>query len=113
MLLAFAPDALQAQVLAGPLPRYTNATRTDPAWIAADLVRLRSRGWLMTVGEVDESAGTLTAIVQNFLGHGYAALSIISPLTRRRESQLRSLLPILVETAADLSKALQASSHTV
>ena len=113
LLLAFAPAALQAHVLASPLPRYATATRTEPAWIAADLVRLRSRGWLMTVGEVDEGAGVLTAIVQDFLGQGYAALSIISPLTRRRESQLRSLLPILVETAAEVSKALHASSHTV
>lgn len=113
LLLAFAPASLQTHVLRSSLPRYTNATRTDAAWIATDLVRLHRRGWLITVGEVDEGAAALTAIVQDFLGHGEAALSIISPLTRRRESQLRSLLPILLETAADLSKALHASCRTV
>ncbi len=111
LLLAFAPASLQAHVLAGPLPRYTTATRTNAAWIAADLVRLHGRGWLMTLGEVDEGAGVLTAIVQDFLGQGQAALSIISPLTRRREPQLRTLLPTLVETATGLSKTLHASSR--
>ena len=113
LLLAFAPASLQAHVLASQLPRYTPATRTNAAWIAADLVRLHGRGWLATVGEVDESAGALTAIVQDFLGQGQATLSIISPLTRRREAQLRGLLPALVETAADLSKALHACGRTV
>ena len=41
MLLAHAPEAVQTQVLAQRLPRFTPATRTDAAWIAADLQRIR------------------------------------------------------------------------
>lgn len=113
LLLAFAPASLQAHVLASRLPRYTTVTRTDAAWIAADLVRIHGRGWLLTVGEVDEGAGALSAIVQDFLGQTQAVLSIISPLTRRREPQLRGLLPALVESAADLSRALHVGIRTV
>ena len=41
LLLAHAPEAVQTQVLAQRLPRFTPATRTDAAWIAADLQRIR------------------------------------------------------------------------
>ena len=52
MLLAHAPEAVQTQVLAQRLPRFTPATRTDAAWIAADLQRIRARGYLLTTDEV-------------------------------------------------------------
>jgi len=40
ILLAFAPEAVQTQLLAQRLNRYTPATRIDPTWIAADLQRI-------------------------------------------------------------------------
>ena len=52
LLLAHAPEAVQTQVLAQRLPRFTPATRTDAAWIAADLQRIRARGYLLTTDEV-------------------------------------------------------------
>ena len=52
ILLAFAPEAVQTQLLAQRLNRFTPATRIDATWIAADLQRIRSRGYLITSDEV-------------------------------------------------------------
>ncbi len=59
LLLAHAPEAVQTQVLAQRLPRFTPATRTDAAWIAADLQRIRTRGYLLTTDEVVAGAATV------------------------------------------------------
>jgi DNA-binding IclR family transcriptional regulator len=56
LLLAHAPEPVQTQVLSQRLPRFTPATRTDPTWIAADLQRLRARGYLITADEVNAGA---------------------------------------------------------
>jgi len=61
LLLAHAPEAVQTQVLAQKLPRFTPATRTDPAWIAADLQRIRARGYLVTADEISPGAVSVTA----------------------------------------------------
>ena len=50
ILLAFAPEAVQTQLLAQRLNRYTPATRIDPTWIAADLQRIRARGYSHNFG---------------------------------------------------------------
>ena len=70
LLLAHAPEAVQTQVLAQRLPRFTPATRTDAAWIAADLQRIRTRGYLLTTDEVVAGAATVATPVRDALGPG-------------------------------------------
>jgi IclR family transcriptional regulator, KDG regulon repressor len=112
LLLAYAPEAVQTQVLAQRLPRFTPATRTDPAWIAADLQRIRSRGYLITSDEVTPGAVSVTAPVRDAAGQVVAALSATAPSMRMRPPRPRSLLPQVQEAAAKLSRLLGAPAES-
>jgi DNA-binding IclR family transcriptional regulator len=108
LLLAHAPEAVQTQVLAQRLPRFTPATRTDSAWIAADLQRIRTRGYLMTTDEVVAGAATVAAPVRDASGQVVAVLSVSAPTMRMRPPRPRALLPMVLDSAAKLSRALGA-----
>ncbi|HEY7576307.1 MAG TPA: IclR family transcriptional regulator [Acetobacteraceae bacterium] len=109
LLLAHAPEAVQTQVLAQRLPRFTPATRTDAAWIAADLQRIRSRGYLLTTDEVVAGAATVAAPVRDASGQVVAVLSVSAPTMRMRPPRPRALLPMVLDAAAKLSRALGAA----
>jgi len=108
LLLAHAPEAVQTQVLAQRLPRFTPATRTDAAWIAADLPRIRARGYLITTDEVVAGAATVAAPVRDASGQVVAVISVSAPTMRMRPPRPRALLPIVLDAAAKLSVALGA-----
>lgn len=108
LLLAYAPEAVQTQVLAQRLPRFTPATRTDRGWIAADLQRIRSRGYLITSDEVTPGAVSVSAPVYDASGQVIAVLSITAPSMRMRPPRPRALLPQVLEAAAKLSQLLGA-----
>jgi IclR family transcriptional regulator, KDG regulon repressor len=109
LLLAHAPEAVQTQVLAQRLPRFTPATRTDAAWIAADLQRIRARGYLLTTDEVVAGAATVAGPVRDASGQVVAVLSVSAPTMRMRPPRPRALLPMVLDAAAKLSRALGAS----
>jgi IclR family KDG regulon transcriptional repressor len=109
LLLAHAPEAVQTQVLAQRLPRFTPATRTDAAWIAADLQRIRTRGYLLTTDEVVAGAATVAAPVRVASGQVVAVLSVSAPTMRMRPPRPRALLPMVLDAAAKLSRALGAA----
>ena len=110
LLLAHAPEAVQTQVLAQRLPRFTPATRTDAAWIAADLQRIRTRGYLLTTDEVVAGAATVAAPVRDASGQVVAVLSVSAPTMRMRPPRPRALLPMVLDAAAKLSRALGATA---
>jgi len=106
MLLAHAPEAVQTQVLAQRLPRFTPATRTDSSWFAADLQRIRTRGYLLTTDEVVAGAATVAAPVRDASGQVVAVLSVGAPTMRMRPPRPRALLPMVLDAATKLSRAL-------
>ena len=106
LLLAHAPEAVQTQVLAQRLPRFTPATRTDAAWIAADLQRIRTRGYLITADEVVAGAVSICAPVRDASGQVVAALFISAASMRMRPPRPRALLPVVMDAAFKLSQAL-------
>lgn len=113
LLLAHAPEAVQTQVLAQRLPRFTPATRTDAAWIAADLQRIRTRGYLLTTDEVVAGAATVAAPVRDASGQVVAVLSVSAPTMRMRPPRPRALLPVVMDAAVKLSRMLGASGGDV
>src|SRR5579872_305860 len=108
LLLAHAPEAVQTQVLAQRLPRFTPATRTDSAWIAADLQRIRTRGYLLTTDEVVAGAATVAAPIRDASGQVVAVLSVSAPTMRMRPPRPRALLPMVLDAAQKLSRMLGA-----
>lgn len=111
MLLAHAPEAVQTQVLAQRLQRYTPSTRTDPSWIAADLHRIRTRGFLITDSEVVAGTVSVCAAVRDASGQVVAAMLIGAPSLRMRPPRPRALMPAVVEAARKLSHALGSISE--
>jgi DNA-binding IclR family transcriptional regulator len=109
LLLAHAPEAVQTQVLAQRLPRFTPATRTDAAWIAADLQRIRTRGYLLTTDEVVAGAATVAAPVRDASGQVVAVLSVSAPTMRMRPPRPRAILPMVLDAAVKLSRTLGAT----
>jgi IclR family KDG regulon transcriptional repressor len=109
ILLAFAPEAVQTQLLAQRLNRYTPATRIDATWIAADLQRIRTRGYLITSDEVVAGAVGIAAPVRDAVGAVIAVLYISAPSMRMRPPRPRNLLPQVMDAAAKLSQALGAA----
>jgi DNA-binding IclR family transcriptional regulator len=111
MLLAHAPEAVQTQVLAQRLQRYTPSTRIDPSWIAADLHRIRQRGFLITDSEVVAGTVSVCAAVRDSSGQVVAAILIGAPSLRMRPPRPRALMPAVVEAARKLSHALGSISE--
>lgn len=106
LLLVYAPAAIQSAVLSSRLPRLTPAVRIDGPWIAADLQRIRSRGWLITHDEIEEGAVTVSTPVRDNTGEVIAVLTIASPSIRMRPPRPHTLLTVLIETAAALGSAM-------
>lgn len=106
LLLAHAPEAVQTQVLARRLQRYTPSTRIDPTWIAAELHRIRQRGFLITDSEVVAGTVSVCAAVRDASGQVVATLLIGAPSLRMRPPRPRALMPAVVEAARKLSLAL-------
>ncbi|OYV33807.1 MAG: hypothetical protein B7Z80_23020 [Rhodospirillales bacterium 20-64-7] len=109
ILLAFAPEAVQTQLLAQRLNRFTPATRIDPTWVAADLQRIRTRNYLITSDEVVAGAVGIGAPVRDATGSVIAVLHISTPSMRMRPPRPRTVLPLVMDAAAKLSQALGAA----
>ena len=75
-------------------------------WIAADLQRIRARGYLITADEVHPGAVSITAPVRDGGGQVVAALTISGASMRMRPPRPRSLLPQLLDSAQRLSEQL-------
>ena len=108
LLLAYAPQSVQAQVLSRKLARFTPATRIEPAWIAADMQRIRARDWLITSEEMFPGSVSVSAPVRDGSGEVVGAVMVASPSLRMRPPRPRSLVPQVQQAAIDLSAALGA-----
>jgi DNA-binding IclR family transcriptional regulator len=106
LLLAHAPAAVQARVLAQRLPRFTPATPTDPRWIAGDLPRMRARPCFTSFGEIHAGAVTVAAPVRDASGGVVAVLSIAAASLRMRPSRAKTMAAPVIEAAAALSLCL-------
>jgi DNA-binding IclR family transcriptional regulator len=113
LLLAYAPEPVRRQMLSLKLPRFTPSTRVEIDWIAADLRRIRTRGFLLTTDEVELGAVAIAAPVRDATGQVIAALVVAAPSLRLRLPRARALVPMIQAAAADLSAALGASERNV
>jgi DNA-binding IclR family transcriptional regulator len=106
LMLAYAPAPIQSAVLMSRLPRLTPTVRIDAPWIAADLQRIRTRGWLITHDEIEEGAVTVSTPVRDNAGDVIAALTIASPNIRMRPPRPHTLLTTLIDAAMALGAAI-------
>jgi IclR family acetate operon transcriptional repressor len=88
---------------AGPLPSYTQRTITDVAALAADVAKIRGRGWAQAVGEREEDQNAIAAPI---LGAGAvltAVLGLQGPAGRFGPKAMRSAVPALTAHCTELS----------
>jgi DNA-binding IclR family transcriptional regulator len=102
VLLAFGGRALQEQVLAGPLTRYTAHTLTEPAALRAALAEVRRQEVACLPGHVHEDALGIAVPVRAGNAKVVAALAAIVPVGTARQA----VTGVLATAARGITRAL-------
>jgi DNA-binding IclR family transcriptional regulator len=105
VLLAHAPEAVQREVLDGPLQRFTEFTITDPARLARILTQVRRDGVAISDRQVTVDAMSVAAPVTDGSGAVIAALSVV---TAASGAGAERLAPAVRAAALGTSRALSA-----
>jgi DNA-binding IclR family transcriptional regulator len=105
-VLAFQPETIIKQVLAGPLARVTPHTITDPRQIRRELALTRERGYAQTLGEVEQGLNGVAAPIRSADGAVFAAVSISGPAYRVPPTRLPELGELVVAAAGEISHRL-------
>jgi IclR family transcriptional regulator, acetate operon repressor len=103
-LAALPRRELEARLAGLELARFTAATITDPDRLAAELERVRARGYAIDDEEVEEGVFCLGAAVRDHR-RAVAAISVAGPAYRLR-AQADRVGPAVAETAAAISRRL-------
>lgn len=103
-LLAFEADDFVASLM--PLTRYTPRTIVDPIPLAAELERIRRRGYAVNNGEWREGVVGIAAPIFGLARRPVAALSISGPVDRLRPASVRRYSPMVVAAAKAISESL-------
>ena len=107
VLLAYLPEARRQVVLrAAPFTALTPHTITDRSQFAAELDRVRRRGWAEAVNEREIGVASIAAPMRDVSGEVIAAISIGVPLARCSVMALRRLAPVIMEAAEAASRRL-------
>lgn len=106
LLLAFAPDDVQAAVLDQRRDTFTRKTLIDRQALVDELQRVRSRGYSFSDGERVDDTSAIAVPVRDRMGVVIAALSIAAPSSRMQEPRRGEMLEALLLQAALASGAL-------
>jgi IclR family KDG regulon transcriptional repressor len=107
VLLAYLPEARRQAVLReAPLDALTPHTITSRDLLAAELERVRRRGWSEAVNEREIGIASIAAPIRDVSGEVVAAISIGVPLARCTVMALRRLAPVIMEAAEAASRRL-------
>ena len=105
VLLAHAPEAVQREVLGGPLQRFTAYTITDPARLSRVLDQVRRDGVAISDRQVTDDAMSVAAPVTDASGEVIAALSVVAAASGTVAARLA---PAVRAAALGTSRALSA-----
>ena len=103
VLLAYAPPAFVADVVARGLPRMASGTITDPHELAATLAEVRRAGYCLSRDEMTDGAASVAAPIMGPAGDVVASVSVVVP---SNTENLQPLVPAVRLTAAAVGRAL-------
>jgi IclR family transcriptional regulator, KDG regulon repressor len=106
VFLANAPPADQEEVLSRPLTKFTGRTVVDPKRLRKELLDVRTRGWSTDNEGFTKHLRVAAAPIRDVTGRVVAALAVGGPTIRVSRRRLDSFIPLLLETAAEISKEL-------
>lgn len=105
VLLAHLPPEMVEEILAGPLPRVTPRTTTDPGRLRAELDRIRRRGYAYSKGELTPGVvGVAVPIL--YSGQLLGALAVAGPASRLPATRVPTVVRQLKAAAADVLREL-------
>ncbi len=106
-LLAALPDADVRRALARTgLRRYTDNTIDSQAALAADLARVRERGFAFDNEEHAVGLRCVAATLHDEHGDAVAAISLSGPRARMTDERIHRLGRLVVDTANDITRAM-------
>ena len=114
VLLAYrSPRLLNAYLAAKPLRALTERTVTDAAQFRKLIGRVREQGWAITDGDLEEGVRSAAAPIFDGSPEAVAAINVSVHAARVSVQELKKVhLPVLLETAARISHALEAFPTT-
>ncbi|WP_326600433.1 IclR family transcriptional regulator [Streptomyces sp. NBC_01803] len=112
VLLAWAPPGDLDELLAGPLPRFTDATLTDPDALRGRLAAIRERGHAVGRGELDPDVIGIAAPVRGGDDRVVAALSVAALSHRVPGTEVPRFVAAVREAADELSDRVRGAAGT-
>lgn len=107
VILSQLPPARRESLFAGAeWTAHTQNTHTSPETLAADLDRIRQRGWGVDDGEFEEFVNCIAVPISNTTGEILAGLSITSIKAIASLKDLDAFLPALQQTAQAINLEL-------
>jgi len=106
LLLAFAPKALQKEIIQRKRKRFTKETILDPDALQKELEIIRRQGYAASKGELVSEVAGLSAPVYDYQGRVCAALTIAGPKQRFDAERRKQILAQLLDAAHQLSLLL-------
>ncbi len=111
VLLAFlADDEVEAIVGERGLPRLTPTTITDREALAAELRRIRERGYAIDNEEIELGLKCVAAPIRDAAGRVAAAISISGPKFRFDDAEMERFVPLVLRTSDRISGALRSEA---
>ncbi|HNY64397.1 MAG TPA: IclR family transcriptional regulator [Deltaproteobacteria bacterium] len=107
VILAHLPEKTRKRIVhSGTLEKYTPKTLTDPAKLEADLARIRTEGYAVSIGEREEGTYSVVAPVFDNSGSIAASLCISGPIFRFPEEERGRLVEAVRCAARKISMKL-------
>lgn len=110
VLLAYAPEEAREALLSSQLEKLTEHTLLQRSRLLHELARVRTQGYAVSSGEVSEGAAAVAAPLRDADNTVIAALSVAGPVSRFAGERLSTLIELVVQHAAALSKELALAS---
>lgn len=110
-ILAFLPQSGAETLIPGlPFKAYTRNTIIRPSLLAAELERIRKRGYAVDNEEFEIGLRCIGAPVRNYSGEVAGALSIAGPAVRVTKRRTAELARFVVQAAEEVSENLGGSN---
>ena len=102
VMLAFSDRAVPT----APLHAYTPRTITDPTKLAAEIERVRERGWAEAIEERETGLSAVAAPIRSNRGELEAIVALQGPSARFDAKAVEASLPLLLGAAGAISGEL-------
>jgi len=106
VIAAFLPEAEMEALLASPLPNLTSATITDSDTLKSQLLEVRTRGYAISIEELEEGLHAISSPIYNHEGNVIASVSVSGPSYRLTRSRIEESSPLVIQAADQISREL-------